>query len=69
MSMGTLFVAIALAAVAGMLYWAGLNHTTGNPLAADICRRAYSWCQSPMRVGVFAAVALIAHFLVRGVRS
>ena len=42
---------------------------TGNPLATDICTRAYSFCQHPMRVGVFAAAALVAHFLVRGVRS
>jgi len=68
MSMGTLFLAVVLAVLAGMLYWAGANHMTGNPLAADICSRAYSFCQHPMRVGVFAAVALVAHFLVRGVR-
>jgi hypothetical protein len=68
MSMGTLFLAFVLAVLAGLLYWAGANHMTGNPLAADICSRAYSWCQNPMRVGIFAAVALIAHFLVRGVK-
>ena len=68
MSMGTLFAALALAALAGLFYWAGLNQMSGNPLAADICNRAYSWCQHPMRVGIFSGVALIAHLLVRGVR-
>lgn len=68
MSMGTLFLALVLAVLAGLLYWAGANHMNGNPLAADICNRAYTYCQNPMRVGFFAVGALIAHFLVRGVR-
>jgi hypothetical protein len=68
MSMGTLFLAVALAALAGLLYWAGVNHMNGNPLAMDICNRAYTYCQHPMRVGLFAIGALVAHFLVRGVR-
>ena len=32
MSMGTLFAALVLAALAGLLYWAGANHMSGNPL-------------------------------------
>lgn len=68
MSMGTLFAALIFAVLAGLLYWAGANHTSGNPLAMDICNRAYSWCQHPMRIGIFSVGALIAHFLVRGVR-
>jgi hypothetical protein len=69
MSMGTLFLALLFAVLAALLYWAGVNHLSGNPLAADICTRAYTYCQHPMRVGIFAVGALIAHFLVRGVRS